>query len=271
MRAFQYYRAESVAAAVAALQADEEAKLIAGGQTLLPSLKLRLASPSTLIDLGDISELSGIQETDDGIEVRSMTKHAQVAVHGAVLRRIPSLGLTASRIGDRMVRNMGTIGGSVANNDPAADYPAALLALDATVVTTQRSVRADAFFVGMFETVLERAEIITAVKFKAPLAGAYVKFRQPASRFAIVGVFVARYEASVRVAVTGAGPLAFRLPEFEMALGEDYSPRSLAGAKLDEAMLNSDLHASASYRASIIPVIAARAVAASLTKLPGAS
>lgn len=265
MHAFRYNRVETVEDAVVALQEDDEAKLLAGGQTLLASLKLRLASPSALIDLGGISALAGIRRTDDGIEVRSMTKHSEVAVHDLVVQNIPSLALMASKIGDRMVRNMGTIGGSLANNDPAADYPAALLALDARITTTKRTVGADDFLLGMFETALERTEIITSVHFKAPKRASYVKFRQSASRFAVVGVYVAEYENCVRVAVTGAGSVAFRVTEFEDALTKSYEPDQVAGLTVAENLLSSDMHASASYRASLIPVMTARAVQASLT------
>ena len=264
MHAFKYTRAQSIESAVAALNAHEEAKLIAGGQTLLASLKLRLASPTLLIDLGGIASLCGIHETNEGIAVGAMTKHAEVAVNDVIVRKIPGLASMASGIGDRMVRNMGTLGGSLANNDPAADYPAALLALNANVITTKRSIVADEFLVGMFETALERSEIITSVQFKTPKIAAYVKFRQPASRFAIVGVFVAQFADEVRVAVAGAGSVAFRLPEFEAALTQDYAPHSVEGLTVDADSLSSDMHASAAYRASLVPVIAGRAVAASL-------
>jgi carbon-monoxide dehydrogenase medium subunit len=217
-----------------------------------------------LIDLGGIAELAGIEETNEGVVVGAMTKHAEVAVNDVVVRKIPGLASMASGIGDRMVRNMGTIGGSLANNDPAADYPAALLALNASVITTRRSIAADEFLLGMFETALERSEIITSVQFKAPKIAAYVKFRQPASRFAIVGVFVAKFADEVRVAVAGAGSVAFRVPEFEAALAEVYAADAVEGLRVDAELLNSDMHASAAYRASLVPVIAGRAVAASL-------
>ncbi|MDB5794784.1 MAG: carbon monoxide dehydrogenase, partial [Noviherbaspirillum sp.] len=205
MYSFEYRKAHSVADAAAALAADSEAKLLAGGQTLTASLKLRLNAPSLLIDLGGLAELRGITLDRDKISIGAMTRHAEVAASQEVRQAIPALANLAGGIGDRMVRNMGTIGGSVANNDPAADYPAGLLGLGATVVTNQREIGADDFFRGMYETALEPGEIITRIDFPISRRAAYIKFKSQASRFAIVGVFVADMHDGVRVAVTGAG------------------------------------------------------------------
>jgi aerobic carbon-monoxide dehydrogenase medium subunit len=262
MNAFRYQRPLDIAEAVSGLLANSEAKLIAGGQTLLPSLKLRLASPSLLIDLAAIPSLRGIVESPGTITVRAMTRHAEVASSSVIAQKIHGLASLAGGVGDRMVRNMGTIGGSIANSDPAADYPAALLALDAVVITTTRRIPATDFFLGMFETALQPGEIVTAVEFAVPTASSYVKFRQPASRFAMVGVFVARYPSCVRVAVAGAGSLAFRLPHFEAALASRFSEDAVLGLPVETDALSTDLHATSEYRASLIPIIAGRAVSA---------
>ena len=262
MYEFSYHRPASVADAAALLASHEEAKLLAGGQTYLPTLKQRLAQPSDLIDLGGIAELKGIKEEGGGITIGAMTRHADVA-HSAVVKRvIPALAALAELIGDPAVRNRGTMGGSISNNDPAADYPGALLALGATVRTNKREIPADAFFTGMFETALERDEIVTAIHLPKPDKAAYVKFPNPASRYSMVGVFVARTGGGVRVAVTGAGPTAFRWVDAENALAASYSPAAIDSLSVDAGDLNADLHASADYRAHLMKVIAKRAVAA---------
>ena len=262
MYEFSYHRPASVADAAALLASHEEAKLLAGGQTYLPTLKQRLAQPSDLIDLGGIAELKGIKEEGGGLTIGAMTRHADVA-HSAVVKRvIPALAALAELIGDPAVRNRGTMGGSISNNDPAADYPGALLALGATVRTNKREIPADAFFTGMFETALERDEIVTAIHLPKPDKAAYVKFPNPASRYSMVGVFVARTGGGVRVAVTGAGPTAFRWVDAENALAASYSPAAIDSLSVDAGDLNADLHASADYRAHLMKVIAKRAVAA---------
>ena len=264
MYAFNYQKVKSVADAAAALGKNAEAKLLAGGQTLVQTMKLRLASPSDIIDLGTIKDLAGIKSDGKTVTVGAMTRHADVAHSADVKKAIPALAALAGGIGDRMVRNMGTIGGSVANNDPAADYPAALVGLGATVHTNKRKIAADDFFKGMFETALQAGEIITAVEFPAAKRAAYMKFKNPASRYAIVGVFVADTASGVRVAVTGAGPKVFRVPEMEKALGSKFAPESVANVKIPDKGLNSDIHASAEYRAHLVTVMAKRAVAAAL-------
>ena len=262
MYEFNYHRPASVADAAALLASHEDAKLMAGGQTYLPTLKQRLAQPSDVIDLGAIAELKGIKEEAGGVTIGAMTRHADVAGSEIVKRVIPSLAALAELIGDPQVRNRGTIGGSISNNDPAADYPGALLALGATVRTNKRELSADDFITGMFETALARDEIVTAVHFPRAEKGAYVKFPNPASRYSMVGVFVARTGGGVRVAVTGAGPTAFRWVDAENALAASYSPAAIDSLSVDAGDLNADLHASADYRAHLMKVIAKRAVAA---------
>ncbi len=230
--------------------------------TLIPTLKQRLARPSDLIDLGGIAELRGIKRESNAVVVGAMTRHVEVATSDAVKGAIPALAQLAGMIGDPAVRNRGTIGGSIANNDPAADYPAAVLGLGATVVTNKRRIAADDFFKGMFETALGPDEIITAVSFPVPEKAAYTKFRNPASRYAIVGVFVAKTAGGVRVAVTGAGPVVFRQKEMEAALGKSFTADAVANIKVRPDGLNSDIHASAEYRAHLVTVMAKRAVAA---------
>ena len=262
MYEFTYHRPASVADAVALLAANADAKLLAGGQTYLPTLKQRLAQPTDLIDLGRIAELKGIKEEGGGLTIGAMTRHADVAHSDVVKRVIPSLAALAELIGDPQVRNRGTIGGSISNNDPAADYPGALLALNATVRTNKREIPADAFFTAMFETALAPDEIVTAVHFPKPEKGAYEKFPNPASRYSMVGVFLARTGGTVRVAVTGAGPTAFRWVDAENALAGNFSAAAIDGLTVDASGLNADLHASADYRAHLIKVMAKRAVAA---------
>ncbi|MGI9333123.1 MAG: FAD binding domain-containing protein, partial [Gammaproteobacteria bacterium] len=233
-----------------------------GGQTLIPTFKQRLARPSHVIDINGIAELAGISRRGGDIVVGATTCHADVASSSEVRTAIPALAALASHIGDPQVRNRGTIGGSIANADPAADYPAAVLALDATVHTNKRSIGADDFFVGLFETALEEREIITRVSFPVPHKAAYSKFPNPASRYAIVGVMVAQTDAGVRVAVTGAGASAFRVTEMENALASNFSAGAIEDIAVSPNDLNEDIHASAEYRAHLVNVMARRAVAA---------
>ncbi len=261
MHAFEYHRPSSSKDALALAGKKTDGKYLAGGQSLVQAMKLRLSSPSDLIDLSSLKELSGIKTSGSGVEIGAMTRHADVAHSADVKKTIPSLAALASLIGDRQVRHMGTIGGSLANSDPAADYPAAVLALNGTIVTNKRKIAGDQFFKGLYETALEAGELITAVIFQAPKRGAYMKFRNPASRFALVGVYVADFGGgNVRVGVTGAGPSAFRQTEMEKALSAKFAPESVAGIKVKADGLNNDLHASPEYRAHLITVMAKRAV-----------
>lgn len=262
MHAFKYHRPASVNDAAALLKG--EAKLLAGGQTLVQTMKLRLASPSDVVDLGSVKELGGIKASGAEVTIGAMARHAEVENSAEVKKAIPALAALAGMIGDRQVRAMGTIGGSLANNDPAADYSAAVLGLGATVVTNKRKIAADDFFKGMFETALQPGEIITAVSFPVPKRAAYTKFKNQASRFAIVGVFVADTSGGVRVAVTGAGPSVFRQKDMEKALTAKFSSDSVAGVKQSANGLNTDLHASAEYRAHLVTVMARRAVEAAM-------
>ena len=260
MQAFAYNNAASVAdASRAALQ--EDAKLMAGGQTLLQSMKLGLIAPSTVVDISAIAELKGITVSNGTVTIGAGTTHAAVAASPEVQKAIPALADLAAHIGDRQVRNRGTLGGSLANNDPAACYPAAVLGLGATITTNQRSLTAEQFFQGLYTTALADGEIITSVSFPVPEKAAWQKFKQPASRFSLVGVFVSKGSAGVRVAVTGAGANGvFRASGLEAKLGANWSAAALAGATVSAAELNSDLHGSADYRAALIPVLTARAV-----------
>jgi carbon-monoxide dehydrogenase medium subunit len=262
MYEFDYSRATSLSDAASRLGGDEDARLVAGGMTLLPTLKLRLAKPTQLIDLAGLPELKGISEEGDGIVIGAMTRHRDVHNSDVVKRAIPALAAMAGMIGDPAVRNRGTIGGSVANNDPAADYPAAVVALNATVRTNQREIAADDFFTGMFETALQTGEIVTAVRFPKVTQANYQKFRNPASRYAIVGVFVAKTPSGVRVAVTGAGPCVFRVSEMEAALGANFAADAIKDIQVPADNLNTDIHASAEYRAHLVNVMARRAVVA---------
>jgi carbon-monoxide dehydrogenase medium subunit len=262
MHDFGYHRPASAADAAGLLASKSEAKIVAGGMTLIPTLKQRLAQPSDLVDLGGIAELRGIKSEGAGITIGAMTTHADVARSAEVQKAIPALAALAGGIGDPQVRNRGTIGGSVANSDPAADYPAAVLALAATIRTNKREIKADDFFKGMFETALQDGEIITAIHFPKPDRAGYSKFPNPASRYAIVGVFVAKAGSGVRVAVTGAGPCAFRSRELESALGASFTSEAAKAVKLAADGFNSDLHATAAYRAHLVSVMASRAVAA---------
>jgi carbon-monoxide dehydrogenase medium subunit len=260
---FSYHKAGSVDDAASKLKAADDGKLVAGGMTLIPTLKQRLAQPSDLVDLGGVKDLAGIKADGNGITIGAMTTHATVAGSADVKKTIPALAALASEIGDPHVRHRGTIGGSIANNDPAADYPAACLGLGATIVTSKREIAADDFFQGMFDTALDEDEIITAVRFPKPKRAAYMKFPNPASRYALVGVFVAETNDGMRVAVTGAGQDGvFRVAEMESALGSNFSPDAVAGIAVPDDDLNSDIHASAEYRAHLITVMAKRAVAA---------
>ncbi|HLF23933.1 MAG TPA: xanthine dehydrogenase family protein subunit M [Burkholderiales bacterium] len=260
MYAFEYHRPKSVSDA-AALLAKSRGKVMAGGQSLVGVMKLRLASPGTVIDLGDVAELRGIKKDGNNIVIGATTRHSEVAASADVKKNIAALAALAEGIGDRQVRNMGTIGGSIANNDPAADYPAGVLGLGATVQTNKRKIAADDFFKGMYETALQPDEIITAVSFPIPKRAGYIKFHNPASRFALVGVFVSQGDGGVRVAVTGAAAGVFRVSAMEQALAKNFAPDAVKGVKIDAGKLNTDLHASAEYRAHLIGVLAARAVA----------
>jgi len=247
----------------AADAATGDAKVLAGGQTLLAAMRLGMAAPSQLIDLSAIPELRGIRADANGVTIGAMTRHAEVASAQPVLSRIPALAHLAALIGDRQVRNMGTLGGSLANDDPAADYPAAVLALNATITTSKRALAADAFFQGLYSTALEEGEIIVSVTFPVPARAAYEKFRNAASRFAIVGVFVAETGGGVRVAVTGAGKSGvFRARAIEEALTREWSAASARGVAIPPGDLMTDLHATAEYRAHLISVLAGRAAAA---------
>ena len=262
MHDFQYHRPASAADAAGLIASKGEAKIVAGGMTFIPTLKQRLAQPSDLVDLGGIAALKGVKAEGAGITIGAMTTHAEVARSADVQKAIPALAVLAGGIGDPQVRNRGTIGGSVANSDPAADYPAAVLALGATIRTNKREIKADDFFKGMFETALAEGEIITAIHFPKPDKAGYSKFPNPASRYAIVGVFVAKAGSGVRVAVTGAGPCAFRSKDLESALSANFTPDAAKAVKQSANGLNSDLHATAAYRAHLVSVMASRAVAA---------
>ncbi len=260
MYEFNYHRPASLDEAKQILSGNEEAKFLAGGMTLLPTMKLRLARPSDLVDLSGIADLSGIVDDGDAIRIGAMTRHAEVADSDVVRDAIPALAHLADGIGDAQVRNRGTLGGSLANSDPAADYPAAVLGLNATIRTDQREIAADDYFTGMFETALNEGEVIVSVSFPKPAKAAYAKFPNPASRYAIAGVMVAETGGGMRVAVTGAGACAYRLSAFEDALTSSFSADAIENLPVDASDLNSDLHASADYRAHLVGVMARRAV-----------
>ncbi|MGE0153587.1 MAG: xanthine dehydrogenase family protein subunit M [Reyranellaceae bacterium] len=259
---FEYHRPKSLADAVAALKKAPDGKLIAGGQTLIPTLKQRLAQPSDVVDLSGIGELRGIKVEGNTVTIGAMTRHAEVAASAEVRKAIPALAALASEIGDPQVRNAGTLGGSIANSDPAADYPAAVVALNATVRTNERTIAADDFFKGLFTTALKEGEVIVSVSFPVAEKAAYMKFPNPASRYAMVGVFVAKSGGGVRVAVTGAGPSVFRVKAMEDALAKDFSAKAVESIKVPASGLNADIHGSAEYRAHLVTVMAKRAVAA---------
>ena len=264
MYAFEYHRPSSSKEALDLAASKSEAKFLAGGQSLVQAMKLRLSAPSDLVDLGSLKELQSLKVDGSNVVIGAMVRHAEVAGSGDVQKKIPALAQLAGMIGDRQVRHMGTIGGSLANNDPAADYPAAVLGLGATIATNKRKIEADQFFKGLYETALEPGELITSVTFPSPQRAAYMKFKNPASRFALVGVFVADFGGKVRVGVTGAGACAFRQSEMEKALTAKFAPESVANIKVKADGLNNDLHASPEYRAHLITVMAKRAVEAAL-------
>jgi len=260
---FSYHRAQSVADASSKLKAADDGKLVAGGMTLIPTLKQRLAQPSDLVDLAELKDLVGIKADGASVTIGAMTTHGAVAASKDVQSAIPALAHLANEIGDPQVRHRGTIGGSIANNDPAADYPAGCVGLGAVIVTSKREIPADDFFRGLFETALEEDEIITAVRFPKAKRAGYMKFPNPASRYALVGVFVAETGSGVRVAVTGAGQDGvFRVKAMEDALAKSFTPDAVASISVPSDDLNSDIHASAEYRAHLITVMAKRAVAA---------
>ena len=265
MYGFDYQRpASRDAAKTAASGAD--ARYLAGGQSLVQAMRLRLASSERLVDLGGIADLRTIKVDGNGVTIGAMATHASVAAHADVRKAIPALAELAGGIGDPMVRNMGTIGGSIANADPAACYPAGVLGLNATIHTDRRTIAADSFFTGLYETALQPGELITAVSFPTAQKAAYVKFKQPASRFALIGVCVAQTAGGVRVAVTGAKAHVFRATEIEQALAKSFTPEAAKAVKMPTADVNADLHGSAEYRAAMISVIASRAVAAALAR-----
>jgi carbon-monoxide dehydrogenase medium subunit len=262
MYPFDYHRPSSLADAVTLVREKPDAKLLAGGMSLLSAMKLRLTAPSDLIDLSGIRDLKGIVVAEDQVSIGSMVTHAAVAGSADIKARLPVISALAFGIGDRQVRNRGTIGGSLANNDPAACYPAGVLGLGAMVETDRRKIAADDYFIGLFETALDADEVVTRVRFPIPRRAAYVKFHQPASRFALVGVLVAELRSGeIRVAVTGAGSCVFRCREVEHELVNSFTPESAEAAVVPFAELNSDIHGDAEYRAHLIPVLAARAVA----------
>lgn len=261
MYEFNYHRPKSLDEAASTAKNADDGRVLAGGMTLIPSMKLRLAAPSDLVDLADVDGLRGITVGGDSVTIGAMTRHFDVHSSADVQKAIPALAALAGGIGDPSVRHRGTLGGSIANSDPAADYPAAVLGLDATVKTNAREIASDDFFTGLFETALEEGEIITAVEFKIPDAAAYMKFPQPASGFAMVGAFVARFGGDVRVAITGAKDCVFRVSEMEQALAGNFSPDAIAGITIAEDDLLSDIHCAADYRAHLVTVMAKRAVA----------
>jgi carbon-monoxide dehydrogenase medium subunit len=264
MYSFDYQRPADRQAAVSALQG--EARYLAGGQSLVQAMRLRMSQSERLVDLGGIADLKGIRVVGGAVVVGAMTTHAEVASAPEIRQALPALAELAGGIGDPMVRNQGTIGGSIANADPAADYPAALLALGATVQTDRRGIAADQFFTGLYETALEPGELVTAVSFPVPEKAAYMKLRQPASRFALVGVFVAKTGAAVRVAVTGAKGHVFRAKPLEDALAASFAPDAARAVTLPATDFNGDLHASPEYRAAMVSVMAGRAVEAALAR-----
>src|SRR5499427_4142126 len=267
MYTFTFHRTTTVRQAAGLLARNPEAKLLAGGHSLLPVMKLRLANPSALIDLSLVEGMSGVELKGRSVVIGAMTRHADAANSRVLQEALPGLAMVPNSIGDPQVRNRGTIGGSIANNDPNADYPAACLGLGATIITNKRRIKSDDFFTGMFSTALEPAEIITKVSFPIPKKAAYQKFRNQASRFALVGVFVSKRGSDLRVAVTGAGANGvFRVPSFEEALKKRFSPKSLEGMSIPADGMNSDIHGSAEYRAHLVGVLARRAVADAIGK-----
>ena len=262
MYRFKHHRPTSVEEATRIFTNCEDPSYLSGGMTLIPTMKQRLASPSDLIDLARVTGLSGIQVQADCVQIGSFTRHTEVASSAAVAAAIPALADLVGQIGDNQVRNRGTIGGSVANSDPAADYPAAVVALGASVITNRRTISGEHFFKDLFETALAPGELVTGLSFPIPRRAAYRKFPNPASRYAVVGVMVAEFADGVRVGVTGAGPCAFRATTLEEALKGKLSSSSLDAVDIPDAGFNADLHASAEYRAHLVRVMAKRAVAA---------
>lgn len=269
MYEFNIKTPDTAAAATEAFSNSDDGQFLAGGQTLIPVLKQRLAMPEDLIGLDNVSDLDGISVDGDTLVIKSMTRHAAVAESADVQNSIPALAKLAGGIGDPHVRNRGTIGGSIANNDPAADYPAAVLGLGATVVTNNREIAADDFFTGMFDTALDEGELITEIRFPIPAMAGYLKFPNPATRYALVGVMVSKSSLGVRVAVTGAGACVFRVPAMEEALGGAFDPASIQDGLVATDDLNNDIHASREYRASLISTIARRAVSAAIEQAEG--
>jgi len=258
---FEYVKAESLKHAVDFLAANPDARPLSGGMTLIPTLKARLAQPTHLVDIGQLAELRGMERKGDALAIGAATRHAEVCASEVVRKALPALAYVAEHIGDPQVRNLGTMGGSIANNDPAADYPAAVLALNATIVTSAREIAADDFFQGMFTTALEPGEIVTRIVYPFPMRAAYEKFPHPASGYAMAGVFVAETAGGVRVAVTGAGPGVFRWAEAEAALTRKMAPEALDALAAAPDDLNEDMHGSREYRAQLVKVMAQRAVA----------
>ena len=265
MYGFEYQRPTSREAAKSAA-AGADTRYLAGGQSLIQAMRLRLSQSERLVDLGGVADLRGIKAENGGVTIGAMATHAQVASNADVKKLLPALAELAGGIGDPMVRNMGTIGGSIANADPAACYPTAVLALGATIHTDRRTIKGDDFFTGLYETALQPGELITAVSFPAAQKAAYVKYRQQASRFALIGVFVAQTASGVRVAVTGAKGNVFRATEIENALGKSFTAAAAKAVKMPTTGINADLHGSAEYRAAMISVIASRAVEAALAR-----
>lgn len=261
MYEFEYHRPTTIEEARDILAGNEDAKLIAGGMTLLPTMKMRLASPTDLVDLSNIKTLYGLRDNGQFLEIAAMTTHAEIAGSELVNKEIPALADLARRIGDAQVRNRGTIGGSLSNSDPSADYPAAVLGLDAIIKTDRRQIKSDEFYINLFETALSTNEIVESIQFRKPQRAAYAKFPNPASRYAIVGVMVSELDKKIRVAVTGAGPCAFRSAILEAALSEDMSTGALDSLTIAADNFNEDLFASAKYRAHLVIAMAKRAVA----------
>jgi carbon-monoxide dehydrogenase medium subunit len=266
---FDYVRPRSLAEAVSVLSAQPEARALAGGQTLIPTLKQRLARPALLVDLQALAELRGIEADDEVVRVGAMTRHAQTASDPLLGARIPALAWLASGIAHPQVRHLGTMGGAISNNDPAADYPAALLGLGAEVETTRRRIGADDFFTGLFSTALAPGELVVRIHFPVPVRAGYCKIANPASGYVTAGCFIADFgNGRVRVAVNGAGPCVFRLQVLEQQLSRDFSPSGLAGFRQEPGSLNSDMHASAGYRARLVEVAASRALAMAMSATP---
>ena len=265
MYQFKYHKPSSTEAALALYNEAEDGLYLAGGQTLIPTMKQRLAAPTDVIDLSAIEALSGLEIDSDMVRIGAFTRHSAVAGSKEIARALPVLAELAGQIGDAQVRNLGTLGGSVANSDPAADYPAAVIGLGATVQTQNRSIPADDFFRNLFETALAPGEIITRIDFPIPTRAAYRKFPNPASRYAVVGVLIADFDGRIRVGVTGAGPCAFRASGIEEVLNRNLDAEAIDAVEVPDAGFNNDLHASAEYRAHLIKVMAKRAVNALLS------